>query len=545
MTGKRHRLLAFLCAAALLLSLAGCGNNAAETDPYSQIPASTGGKDIERAEMADEVFSLNSNSRFSFRPLIATNHANQLICSLVYENMIELDNNFEVIEGAGLITDYSVSEDGRSWTFTVDRTHTFHDGSAVSGLDLRRSLESAIYADRFRGRFASVQGVSHSEDKMYVTLGIANTQFVKLLNIPVCKAGSFGEAHPLGSGPYMWSEEGDRLLAYSAYPGAEKLPVDEIYIKEYTDAASILSAYEDALIDVVLNDPSSSTNLGYASSNESRSFATTNMHYVAFNEDSALGRYSNIRTALNYGFDRSYFADELMRGNAVATPIPMYPTCAAYPEALADDSGYDLARCKLILENYGIRDYDGDGKLEFSSGNNADLVMTMIVASDSGIKAGMVRHFAEDMASIGLTINIRELSWDEYVEALENGKLADDTEFDMYYAEVKLRNDFDLTELLQVRNKNNESTNLNYTHSTDQVFETYIYNYLAASDMDRANQYNILAQYILNTGSIITIGFEKQEVITHRGVCKGVDPNMGNPLYNFPNWEIDLEKRDD
>ena len=170
--------------------------------------------------------------------------------------------------------------------------------------------------------------------------------------------------------------------------------------------------------------------------------------------------------------------------------------------------------------------------------------MTMIVASDSSIKAGMVRHFAEDMAKIGLTIDVRELSWDDYLTALEEGRLEDDTEFDMYYAEVKLRNDFDLTELLQVRNKNNESTNINFTRSTDRVYETYIYNYLAASDMDRANQYRILAQYILTNGDLIPIGFEKQEVITHRGVCKGVDPNMGNPLYNFPNWEIDLEKRD-
>ena len=541
---KSYKLLALLCAAALLLSLAGCGSGAKSEDPYSDIPASTGGKDIERAEMADDIFSLNSNNRYSYRPLVATNHANQLICSLVYENMIELDNDFEVIEGAGLITEWSVSEDGRSWTFTVDTTHTFHDGSAVGGADLRRSLESAIYADRFRGRFASVQGVSHSENKMYVTLGIANTQFVKLLNIPVCKAGTFGDDHPLGSGPYMWSEDGSKLLAYTGHNGYDRLPVEEIYIKEYTDAASILSAYEDALIDVVLNDPSSSTNLGYSSSNEERAFATTNMHYVAFNEESALGRYSNIRTALSYGFDRSYFADELMRGNAVAASVPMYPTCKAYPADLADDNEYDLDRCKLILENYGIRDYDEDGKLEFSSGNNADLTMTMIVASDSSIKAGMVRHFAEDMAKIGLTIDVRELSWDDYLTALEEGRLEDDTEFDMYYAEVKLRNDFDLTELLQVRNKNNESTNINFTRSTDRVYETYIYNYLAASDMDRANQYRILAQYILTNGDLIPIGFEKQEVITHRGVCKGVDPNMGNPLYNFPNWEIDLEKRD-
>ena len=540
---RKHRLLALLCAAAMLLSLAGCGSGGEQANPYSDIPTSTGGKDIERAEMADDIFAINSNSRFSFNPLIATNHANQLICSLVYENMIELDNNFEIIEGAGLIKEWSVSEDGRLWTFTIDPTHTFHDGSPVQGLDLRRSLEYAIVADRFRGRFASIQGVSHSEDKMYVTLGIANTQFVKLLNIPVCKHGTMGDDHPMGSGPYMWNEDGSMLLAYTGHNGYDRLPEEQIYIKEYTDAAGILSAYEDALIDVVLNDPSSSNNLGYSSTNESRAFATTNMHYVAFNEESALGRYSNIRTALSYAFDRNYFVDELMRGNAVASPIPMYPTCSCYPSELAAENEYDLERCRVILENYGIRDYDEDGKLEFSSGNNADLTLTIIVASDSSIKAGMVRHFAEDMAKIGMTVIVRELAWDEYVEALEEGKLSDDTEYDMYYAEVKLRNDFDLTELLQVRNKNNESTNINFTRSTDRVFETYIYNYLAASDMDRANQYGVLAQYILTTGSLITIGFEKQELITHRGVCKGVDPNMGNPLYNFPNWEIDLEMR--
>ena len=522
---------------ALTLALTGCAGTKIN---WNEVPDSTGGKDVERSVGLDQVFSLNSNPRYSFNPMVATNHANQLICSLVYENMIELDNNFEVIEGAGLIKEWTCSEDGHSWTFTVDTTHTFHDGSAITGADLRHSLENAINADRYRGRFASVMGVSHSDDKMYVTLGIANRQFIKLLNIPVCKTATFGDDHPIGSGPYMWSEEGDRLLAYTGHNGYDSLPVDEIYIKEYTDAAGILSAYEDALIDVVLNDPSSSTNLGYSSTNEVRSFATTNMHYVAFNEESSLGRYSNIRTALSYAFDRSYFADVLMKGSAVGTPIPMYPTCSIYPSELASGNQYDLERCRVILENYGIRDYDEDGRLEFSSGNNADLTMTMIVASDSSAKVGMARHFAEDMATIGLTVNVRELPWDEYVEALEKGKLSDDSEYDMYYAEVKLRNDFDLTELLQVRNKNNEWSNINYTRSTDRVFETYINNYLAASDMDRAAQYSILAQYILTTGSLITIGFEKQELITHRGVCKGVDPNMGNPLYDFKNWVIDL-----
>ena len=65
----------------MVFSLAGCGR----ADETGGIPASTGGKDIEKGYSADHVFSLNSNSNFSFNPSVATNHSNQLICSLVYE----------------------------------------------------------------------------------------------------------------------------------------------------------------------------------------------------------------------------------------------------------------------------------------------------------------------------------------------------------------------------------------------------------------------------------------------------------------------------
>jgi hypothetical protein len=47
----------------------------------------------------------------------------------------------------------------------------------------------------------------------------------------------------------------------------------------------------------------------------------------------------------------------------------------------------------------------------------------------------------------------------------------------------------------------------------------------------------------MNTSSsLVVIGFEKQQIITRRGVCRGIDPNYGNPLYGFANWEIILEE---
>ncbi|MGX8692712.1 MAG: ABC transporter substrate-binding protein [Clostridia bacterium] len=534
--------MAVLCALVLLLSLGGCGGRPNEKS--SGLPESSGGKDVEKADAVDHIFSMNSHPKYSFRPTVATNHANQLVCNLIYENMLELDDNFEVIQGAGLIKSWSVSADGKAWTFYIDTEHMFHDGSYVTGNDLRMSLENAIHADRFEGRFASIQGVGYDKDYMVVTLGIPNTQFYKLLNIPVCKAGTFGDDHPIGSGPYTWDPEVEnKLIAFEHHPDYDHLPVKEIYIEQLTEAADILSAFEDGRIDVVVNDPSSITNLGYASTNEKRTFFTTNLHFIAFNEETTLGRYSNVRTALSYAVDRDYF-EELTRGCGVGTPIPMVPTVDIYPSALANNHGYDMERCLRILNNYGINDFDEDGRLELATGSAQEMEMTMIVPADSSVKNGMANRFAEDLAQIGFTVHVRGLSWDEYIQALEDGfiteKNEEKTPFDIYYGEVKLRNDFDLTELLQVRTEDNEDTNINFTRSTDRTFENYISAYLAANDNNRAQRYMEMCQYLLDTGSLISIGFEKQEIFTHRGVVKGVDPNAGNPMYNFANWEIDL-----
>ena len=105
----------------------------------------------------------------------------------------------------------------------------------------------------------------------------------------------------------------------------------------------------------------------------------------------------------------------------------------------------------------------------------------------------------------------------------------------MYYGEVKLRNNFDLTELLD------PDSSLNYTRSTSTIYEPYMNNYLAAADSVRSSLYQSLCEYLAGSGAIISIGFEQQEIIVHRGMIRGLDANLGNPLYNFQNWEIILD----
>ena len=540
---KKKRILCLLLALAMLLSLAACGSRAAEEE---EILESTGGKDVTRAPALDAVFSVNSNSRYSKNPFVATNHANQLICSLVYENMVELDNNFEVIRGEGIISEWKCDDTGKNWELTIEPGHYFSDGSEVMPRDVSYSMGWAINSDRYYGRFASYQGASPGEGVVYVTLGIGDRQFIKLLNMPVIKSATYGDLGPagntpIGSGPYCYNEEGDALIANEYYPGYEDLPVDTVYLKEYNNADAIISAFEDGYIDVVINDPSSYTNLGYASSNEFHTFSTTNMHYVAFNEESMLGRYSYFRLAMEHAFNRAYLV-ELLHGNAVAAALPMYPTCSAYPTALEDRLAYDLEACRNILFAAGVQDYDEDGQLEFMSGSPQEIDLNFVVCADSSAKCGIARRFQEDMASIGLKVTVHELTWSNYMKALEEGQFKAGKQtvtMDMYYGEVRLRNNFDLTELLQPRDKNNEMTNLNFTRSKDATIVARIERYLAAPDSTRADEYYQLCDYIMNTsGELVVIGFEKQQIITRRGVCRGINANFGNPLYDFANWEI-------
>ena len=82
---------------------------------------------------------------------------------------------------------------------------------------------------------------------------------------------------------------------------------------------------------------------------------------------------------------------------------------------------------------------------------------------------------------------------------------------------------------------------LNFSRSRDTAFVQYINNYLASSNAQRKALFQQLCDYINNTGSLISIGFESQQLIVHRGVVKGLDPNIGNPLFNFENWEIMID----
>ena len=75
----------------------------------------------------------------------------------------------------------------------------------------------------------------------------------------------------------------------------------------------------------------------------------------------------------------------------------------------------------------------------------------------------------------------------------------------------------------------------------DTGYVAMINAYLACAAGQRSGAYQKLCEYINSTGALISIGFESQQLIVHRGVIRGLNPNIGNPFFGFKDWEIMLD----
>ncbi len=487
-----------------------------------------GGQELTQYSAADDVFSLNCDFDQSFSPYVTTNADNLLVDQLVYENIVELDDDYGLT--SRVITSWE-SVDGQYWYFKVDTSILFQDGSSLTAKDVSYSIQQAMRSSKYASRFRHAWGASSSgEDSFAVSLNYADEQFMSLLTVPIIKYGSVTEKNPLGTGPYKFAEDGKSLEKFDGHPDCQELPMDRIYLVEYDTTEKAIRAYEDSYIDLVVNDPSGITDLGYGGNNEVRYFTTTNMHYLGVNMKSPILQYVQYRYALLYAVDRDYDTKTLMQGAGIPAALPISPNSPLYNEELAADYAFDLEKTKQILANGNVMDHDADGKLEIlMTGIPMELELNLIVCNESTGKVDVARKFADDLGSIGLTVTVHELSWTDYQNALLEG------EFDLYYGELKMKANFDLTSLFV------EEGTLNYCAVEDETYMNYIGQFLAAKDDARQQCCDIMCKYILDTAALIPICFERQEVITHRNVISGIEPNQYNVFYNFKNWVINQE----
>ena len=348
----------------------------------------------------------------------------------------------------------------------------------------------------------------------------------------------------MGSGPYTYSEDLSCLQKFDGYEGAATLPLDTIYLRPYTDPESLITEYESALVDLVINDPTSIYNMGYGGKNEKRVFPTTNFHFIGFNSKSDFFMVEPYRQAMNWLINQDLVAKNALDNAVTPTVLPLHPNSSLYDQTIAEELSYNVGRGLMELEKGGCRDLDGDGQLEYAvSGTKKEIEINFVVCADSAYKVQAAREIARQLESVGLTVHLRELTWNEYIAALtvlEDEDRDEEPEWvwDMYYGEIVLAPDGD-TRTLYTGDRKDDNT-LNYGAWNMDSMAQLVLTYLGAKDEERPAAETEMLRSVIENSVFIPICFEKREAISHIGVIKGMAPNQYDLFSGIAGWTINL-----
>ncbi|MGP3535372.1 ABC transporter substrate-binding protein [Microbacterium sp. RD1] len=345
----------------------------------------------------------------------------QILIDNVYEGLVTRTQENEIVES--LASAYTVSDDGLTYTFTLNDGITFHDGTPLTAADVVTSLQQVKDDPEIVGNaeFAGVASIAASDEStVVITLSEPNQNFLFTLTGPaglVFKTGDTTDMQTAanGTGPFTLSawNRGDsiELTRNDSYWG-EKAGVAEVVLQYIPDFTAGVNAALDGSLDVLTAvQPDLAPQLDGVDGFTLTEGQTTDKGTLAFNNQRAPLDDPRVREALRLAVDHEALAEAQGAAETLYGPIP--PLDPGY-EDLSDVVSYDPDRARELLEEAGVE----------------DLSLTLTVPSFYGATVPQVLVSAYDEIGVNLEV--------------------DSVEFAAWLQDVYTNKDYDLSFVLHV-----------------------------------------------------------------------------------------------
>ena len=457
-------------------------------------------------------FSLAWQQDQTLDPITCGEGIQEDVASLLFEPLFRLDGSFTP---QGLLCQgYSWDASGLVCTLELRQDVTFQDGSPLTARDaadtLRRAAASERYGYRLRGMASAA---ANRAGQLVITLSAPNRGLPALLDIPIVKSGTENQQVPVGTGPYtLVSQDGAYLLQANPdwWRGAA-LPVQTIPLVQAKDRDTALYLFSTHRVELLTVDPTDdlSSVSGQAQSTDR---PTSILQFIGFNTaEDRLFSSAAARSAFSRAIPRETLVDAQLAHLAQAAQFPLSPLSPLYPKDLEQPYSKDSALAGLRL-----------------AGQNTGIVreLTLLVNEEDGFRVTSARFIAQSVSMLDWQITVQALPWEAYLAALEAG------EFDLYFGEVRLTADWDLTDLAGTAGA------LNYGGFTDPAVDQALAAFAAADD--RPAQARQLAALLQSAAPIAPVCFKSYTVLTHPEVAEGLDPAPSNTFHGLENWKIHL-----
>lgn len=352
----------------------------------------------------------------SLDPHKATAAGTKEIIFNIFEGLVKPDENGNLINAVA--SDFRVSEDGLTYTFTLRENVKFHNGNVVTAEDVKYSLERVsglLDGTPLISTLKTIQSVDILDEKtVQVKVESANTELIYSFVAAIIPAGS-GEdesADPIGTGPFSFvsykPQEGIVLAKNPEY-WQEGLPyLDQVEFKIINSADTALLELQGGTIDF------------YAYLTDSQVQALQGSHQVissvsnvvqALFLNNAVEPLNDVRVrqAISYAIDKESINDFVGGGNGTLISSAMLPTLKENYVDLNDTYGTtaNVEKAKELLADAGYPD-------------GFDLEITIPSDYEFHMQTGEV--IVEQLKAVGINATIKAVEWATWLDEAYNNR---------------------------------------------------------------------------------------------------------------------------
>ncbi len=428
-------------------------------------------------------------------PYTTENKLNSELMGLICESLFSVSETFEV--SPVLCKDYTYSD--KTYVFNIKKNVSFSDGSTLLPSDVEYSLRAALeHGSYYAANLSAIDSISSSDRNGTVTIRLKydNSRFPALLDIPIIKTGTRGDKLPKGTGIYAPKDDFSALVARSNHHSGKTPKYSVISLTDVASSDELLFEFDNHTISLLTSDPTGTSPLSPLSTSQIKNISTTRLHFLGFNTRKAPLSDNAVRRSIARAIDRESAAynDFALMGRPSALPI--HPGTSSYPAEISE-----------------LLAYDGNARLDIPE------PLTLLVNSENQGKLAVCKRIAETLTRLGAPCTVRALSFNDYASALAGG------DFDLYYAEVSLSPDFDLTRLLQ--------GSLNYGGFYDAELLSLHSSYLAG-DEARDDFFRAFCDKV----PFAPIFFKDTALYTQTGFFEKMTPTAQNTYNSFCDWVV-------
>lgn len=446
-----------------------------------------------------ERFSLPYIAGQTLDPITCGDGMQQVVASLLFEGLFRLGPDFE--PQPCLCESYT--QDGSRYVFTLREGVSFSDGSPLTAKDVKATLDRAKASERYGQRLSAATRITAKGNTVTITLSSPNNGFPALLDIPIVKAGT-ERSLPLGTGPYLFEEDGSCLVANQSWWQGGGQPIDRIALVEASDQDTMLYRFSSHDVQLITSDLTGTSSISTTGSVVCLDADTTVFQYLGCNTSRAPLDDPALRVRLWRSMDRNQLVSTLLSGHGAAAQFPISPASPLYPNALEFSDAAPI---------------EGDAALEQP--------LVLLVNEENRFKVSMARQMAADFTAVGIPTEIHVLPWESYLEAVARG------DFDLYYGETRLTADWNLASLLRTRGA------LNYSRWSDPQTDQLLTEFAAAED--RAAAAERLCARLRSQAPILPVCFKAVSTLVQSDVIEGLISTAAEPFYNLTDCIIHIQ----